>query len=154
MYGEYMHNLHLKFIWSYDKIEKGSKYKTSLYEYIVVFDHRGLVYLPLHVNNFVFVSEVRQESVTSIYGRCLWGWHSPLLVRSIQGVFRRYAVRNGSVRRTHKFCFIVRRHNFLVKKDHIFIKKHNKIDIQSEKQSEFFARSFRSRRFWGISIFF
>jgi len=34
MSGVYMHNLQLKFIWSYVKSEKGSKYKTSFYEYI------------------------------------------------------------------------------------------------------------------------
>ena len=38
---------------------------------------------------------------------------TPLLVRSIQGGFRRYAVRKGSVRSTQKFCYIVRRHQFL-----------------------------------------
>jgi len=34
MSGVYMHILQLKFIWSYVKSEKESKYKTSLYEYI------------------------------------------------------------------------------------------------------------------------
>ena len=38
---------------------------------------------------------------------------TPLLVRSIQGGFRRYAVRKGSVRSTQTFCYIVRRHQFL-----------------------------------------
>jgi len=38
----------------------------------------------------------------------------PLLVRSIQGGFRRYAVRKGLVRSTQKFCYIVRRHQFLL----------------------------------------
>ena len=38
----------------------------------------------------------------------------PFLVRSIQGGFRRYAVRKGSVRSTQKFCYIVRRHQFLL----------------------------------------
>jgi len=51
----------------------------------------------------------------------------PFLVRSIQGVFRRYAVRKGSVRSTQKFCYIVRRHQFLLLKCQIFIKKHNKL---------------------------
>jgi len=32
---------------------------------------------------------------------------TPLLVRSIQGGFRRYAVRKGSVRSTQKLCYIV-----------------------------------------------
>jgi len=56
----------------------------------------------------------------------------PLLVRSIQGVFRRYAVRKGSVRSTQKSCYIVRRHQLLLLKCPIFIKKHNKRDIQSQ----------------------
>jgi len=47
----------------------------------------------------------------------------PLLVRSIQGGFRRYAVRKGSVRSTQTFCYIVRRHQFLLQKGPIFIKK-------------------------------
>jgi len=47
----------------------------------------------------------------------------PLLVRSIQGGLRRYAVRKGSVRSTQKFCYIVRRHQFLLLKGPIFIKK-------------------------------
>ena len=41
----------------------------------------------------------------------------PILVRSIQGEFRRYAVRKGSVRSrgpTQKFCYIVRIHQFLL----------------------------------------
>ena len=36
----------------------------------------------------------------------------PILVRSMQGVFRRYAVRKGSVRSTQKSCYIVRRHQW------------------------------------------
>jgi len=40
----------------------------------------------------------------------------PFLVRSIQGVFRRHAVRKGSVRSTQKSCYIVRRHLFLLLK--------------------------------------
>jgi len=56
----------------------------------------------------------------------------PILVRSIQWVFRRYAVRNGSVRSTQKSCYIVGRHQFLLLKCPIFIKKHNKHDIQSK----------------------
>jgi len=53
-----------------------------------------------------------------------------LLVRSIQGGFRRYAVRKGLVRSTEKFCYIVRRHLFfLLKKGPIFTKKHNTRDI-------------------------
>jgi len=42
---------------------------------------------------------------------------TPLLVRSIQGGFRRYAVRKGSVRSTQKFCYIVRRHQILLLKE-------------------------------------
>jgi len=38
----------------------------------------------------------------------------PFLVRSIQGFFKRYAVRKGLVRSTQKFCYIVRRHQFLL----------------------------------------
>jgi len=38
---------------------------------------------------------------------------TPHLVRSIQGGFRRYAVRKELVRSTQKFCYIVRRHKFL-----------------------------------------
>jgi len=41
---------------------------------------------------------------------------TPLLVRSIQGGFRRYAVRKGSVRSTQKFCYIVRRQSFTLKR--------------------------------------
>jgi len=70
----------------------------------------------------------------------------PFLVRSIQGVFRRYAVRKGSVRSTQKSCYIVRRHLFLLLKGPIFIKKHNKRDIQSQIILNFsrarFARAF------------
>ena len=40
----------------------------------------------------------------------------PPLARSIQEGFRRYAVRTGSVRSTQKFCYIVRRHQFLLLK--------------------------------------
>ena len=53
----------------------------------------------------------------------LYEGDTPLLVRSIQGGFRRYAVRKGSVSSTQKFCYIVRRHQFLLLKDPIFIKK-------------------------------
>ena len=56
----------------------------------------------------------------------------PILVRSIQGVFRRYAVRKGSVRSTQKSCYIVRRHLFLLLKGPLFIKKHTKCDIPSQ----------------------
>jgi len=56
----------------------------------------------------------------------------PILVRSIQGVLRRYAVRKGSVRSTQKSCYIVRRHLFLLLKGPLFIKKHTKRDIQSQ----------------------
>jgi len=56
----------------------------------------------------------------------------PPLVRSIQGVFRRYAVRKGSVRNTQKSCYIVRRHQFLLLKGLVFIKKYKKPDIQSQ----------------------
>ena len=49
---------------------------------------------------------------------------TPLLVRSIQVLFRRYAVRKGLVRSTQKFCYIVRRHQFLLLKGPVFIKKH------------------------------
>jgi len=48
------------------------------------------------------------------------------------GGFRRYTVRKGLVRSTQKFCYIVRRHQFLLKKGTISIKKHNKSDIQSQ----------------------
>ena len=57
--------------------------------------------------------------------QCLW-------VRSTQ----------MAVRSTHKFCYIVRRHHFLVFKGQFFIQKHNKIVIQSET-TKFFARSRR-----------
>jgi len=70
----------------------------------------------------------------------------PLLVRSIQGGFRRYAVRKGSVRSTQEFCYIVRRHQFLLLKGPIFIKKHNTHAIQSQitlkKLRARFARAF------------
>jgi len=55
----------------------------------------------------------------------------PLLVRSIQGVFRRYAVRKGSVLSTQKSGYIVRRHQFLLLKGPIVIKNHSKRDTQS-----------------------
>jgi len=44
----------------------------------------------------------------------IWGWHPPFLVRSIQGEFRQYPVRKGSVRSMQKFCYIVRSHQFLL----------------------------------------
>jgi len=72
----------------------------------------------------------------------------PLLVRSIQGVFRRYAVRKGSVRSTQKSCYIVRRHEFLLLKGPIFIKKHKQRDIQSQI-SLFFSRARFACAVWG-----
>ena len=71
-----------------------------------------------------------------------------LLVRSIEVMFGRYAVRKGSVRSTQKFCYIVRRHQFLILKGPIIIKKHKKRDIQTFIQSQkylYFARSLRWR---------
>jgi len=65
----------------------------------------------------------------------------------IQGVFRRYAVRKGSVRSTQKSCYIVRRHLFLLLKGPIFIKKHNKRDIQSQIIKTF--RALASLAFFG-----
>jgi len=70
-----------------------------------------------------------------------WGWHPPLLVRSIQGGFRRYAVRKGLVRSTQKFCYIVRRHQFLLSKGPLFIKKH----ITRDKLSQITPRNLRAR---------
>jgi len=71
------------------------------------------------------------------------------LIRSIQGVFRRYAVRKGSVRSTQKTCYIVRRHLFLLLKGPIFIKKHNKRNIQSQIILNF-SRACFARAFWGV----
>jgi len=65
----------------------------------------------------------------------------PPLVRSIQGSFRRYAVRKGLVRSTQKFCYIVRRHQFFLWKGTISIKKHNTSDIQSQITLNKVARS-------------
>ena len=76
----------------------------------------------------------------------------PFLVRSIQGVFRRYAVRKGSVRSTQKSCYIVRKHLFLLLKGSIFIKKHNKRDIQSQIILNF-SRARFARAFWGGGSF-
>ena len=64
-----------------------------------------------------------------------------------RGGVRRYAVRKGSVRITQKSCYIVRRHTFLLKKRPIFIKKHNKRDIQSQITLNF-------RAFWGQKLAF
>ena len=71
----------------------------------------------------------------------------PLLVRSIQGVFRRYAVHKGSVRSTQKSCYIVRRHQFLLLRCPIFIKKHNKRDIQNQITLNIWRARF-ARAFW------
>ena len=65
-----------------------------------------------------------------------WGWQPPfgmqyLWVRSTQ----------IAVRSTHKFCYIVRRHHFLVFKGQFFIQKHNKIVIQSETTKFLRARA-------------
>ena len=56
-----------------------------------------------------------------------------LSVRSIQGAFRRYAVRKGSVRITKKSCYIVCSHHILLLNGQIFTRKHNKRDIQSKE---------------------
>jgi len=72
----------------------------------------------------------------------------PFLVRSIQRVLRRYAERKGSVRSTQKSCYIVRRHLFLLLKGPIFIKKHNKRDIQSQTILNF-SRACFARALWG-----
>jgi len=66
----------------------------------------------------------------------------PLLVRSIQGVFRRYAVRKGWVSSTQKSSYIVRRHQFLLSKSPIFIKKHKTRGIQSQISLVFSRASF------------
>jgi len=47
----------------------------------------------------------------------------PLLVRSIQGGLRRYAVRKGSVRSTQKFCYFDADINFYFKKAQFSLKK-------------------------------
>jgi len=67
---------------------------------------------------------------------------TPFFVRSIQWVFRRYAVRKGSVRSTQKSCYIVRRHHFLLLKGSICIKKLKKRDVQS--QISLFSRALAS----------
>jgi len=72
----------------------------------------------------------------------------PILVHSIQGVFRRYAVRKESVRSTQKSCYIVRRHLFLLLKGPIFIKKHLKRDIQRQIILNF-SRACFARAFFG-----
>jgi len=72
----------------------------------------------------------------------------PFLVRSIQGVFRRYAVRKGSVL-TQKSCYVVRSYLFLLLKGQIFIKKHNKHDVQSQIIIKFSRASF-ARAFLGV----
>ena len=77
----------------------------------------------------------------------------PLLVRSIQGGFRRYAVHKGSVRSTQKFCYIVRRYHFFTLKRSNFHQKHNTHDIQSQIILKKIARSLRSRLFGIISAF-
>jgi len=66
---------------------------------------------------------------------------SPLLVRSIQGVFRWYAVRKGWVRSTQKSCISYADINFLLLKVPIFIKKHKKCGIQSQISLIFRARA-------------
>jgi len=71
---------------------------------------------------------------------------TPFLVRSIQGVFRRCAVRKGSVRSTQKSCYIVRSYLFLLLKGPIYIKKHNKRD----KQSQTFSRARFASAFLGL----
>jgi len=71
----------------------------------------------------------------------------PFLVRSIQGVLRRYAVRKGSVRSTQKSCYIVRSYLILLLKGPNFIKKHNKRDVQSQIILNFSLASFA--HFWG-----
>ena len=74
---------------------------------------------------------------------------TPFLVRSIQGVFRRYAVRKGSVRSTQKSCYIVRSYLFLLLKGPIYIKKHNKRDVQSQIIQNF-SRARYARAFLGV----
>ena len=78
----------------------------------------------------------------SLFTGYIYEGDTPFLVRSIQGVFRRYAVRKGSVRSTQKTCYIVRKHLFLLLKSPIFIKKHNKRDIQSQITLNFLRARF------------
>ena len=59
-------------------------------------------------------------------------------VRSTQRVGTQYA----------KSCYIVRRHLYLLLKGPIFIKKHNKRDIQSQIILNF-SRARFARAFWG-----
>ena len=71
------------------------------------------------------------------------------------GGFRRYAVRKGSVCSTQKFCYIVRRHQFLLLKGPIFIKKHNKRDIQNKKNRlDFYSRARFARAFSGHFVIY
>ena len=56
-----------------------------------------------------------------------------VLVHSIERI-RGYAVRKGSVRSTHKSCYIVRRRHILRLKDAIFTKKQTNVKNKDEKQ--------------------
>jgi len=94
-----------------------------------------------------FVISLRRRFCLILFVQCV-RVTPPFLVRSIQGVFRRYAVRKGSVRSTQKSCYMVRRHLILLLKGPIFIKKHNKRDIQSQIILNFLRARF-ARAFWG-----
>jgi len=69
----------------------------------------------------------------------------PFLVRSIQGVLRRYAIRKGSVRSTQNPVISYADIIFLLLNGPIFIKRQNKSDIQSQITLKNFARALRSR---------
>ena len=47
-----------------------------------------------------------------------------------------YAVRKGSVRRTQKSCYVVRRHQILLFKCAIFIRKHNNVTFKVKRKFE------------------
>ena len=79
-----------------------------------------------------------------------WGWHPPFWYAVFRGCFkRRYAVRKGSVRSTQKSCYIVRSYLVLLLKGPIFIKKHNKRDVQSQIILNF-SRVCFACAFWGV----
>jgi len=67
---------------------------------------------------------------------------TPLLVRGIKGGFRRYEVRKESVRSTQNSCYIVRRHNLLLK---ILFLRRNTTKL-TYIQSKFFAKTRKSNK--------
>jgi len=62
-----------------------------------------------------FIYQMEEYSIAFTAQVHLWGWHPPPLWYVVFRVFfGRYAVRKALVRSTQKFCYIGRRHHFVL----------------------------------------